>query len=162
MRRTWPRGSEWRKWDLHLHAPGTKLSDGFRVDNGDVWDEYCRRLQESDVQVFGITDYFSADAYVIARDKFRERYADSGKVFLPNIELRTTDVVNKEHEEVNIHLIFNPSLPDHVDKIRSFLQSLKTSKTETGGRNIKASELTHKAHFEEATTDHTRVHPRGP
>jgi ABC-type lipoprotein export system ATPase subunit len=158
MKRTWPRGSEWRKWDLHLHAPGTKLSDGFRVDNGDVWDEYCRRLQESDVQVFGITDYFSADAYVITRDKFRERYADSGKVFLPNIELRTTDVVNKEHEEVNIHLIFNPSLQDHVDKIRSFLRSLKTSKTETGGRNIKASELTHKAHFEEATTTRAFIH----
>jgi len=117
-----------------------------------VWDEYCRRLHESDVQVFGITDYFSADAYFSARDKFRKRYADSGKVFLPNIELRTNDVVNKEQEEVNIHLLFNRFRPDREDKIRSFLRSLKTSKTDNAGRNIKASELTQKAHFEEATT----------
>jgi hypothetical protein len=23
------RGSEWRKWDLHLHTPETKLNDDF-------------------------------------------------------------------------------------------------------------------------------------
>lgn len=152
MTQNWPRGSEWRKWDLHLHAPGTKLNDQYEVDSSYVWDEYCRRLHESDVQVFGITDYFSADGYFSARDKFRQRYAESGKVFLPNIELRTNDVVNKEQEEVNIHLIFNPFRPDHEDKIRSFLRSLKTGKTDSGGRNIKASELKEKTHFEEATT----------
>src|SRR5450759_2146100 len=75
MTNTWPRGSEWRKWDLHLHAPGTKLNDQFKVDNGDVWDEYCRRLSESDVQVFGITDYFSADGYFSVREEFQKRYS---------------------------------------------------------------------------------------
>lgn len=152
MTQPWPRGSEWRKWDLHIHAPRTKLNDQFRVVNLDVWDEYCRRLNESDVQVFGITDYFSADSYFSARDKFRERYVNSGKLLLPNIELRTNDVVNQEQEEVNIHLIFNPFRPDHEDKIRSFLRSLNTSKTDNVGRNVKASELTQKTHFEEATT----------
>jgi predicted ATPase len=152
MRRTWPRGSEWRKWDLHLHAPGTKLNDNFKVDDGDVWDEYCRRLHESDVQVFGITDYFSADGFFSASSKFRDRYADSGKVLLPNIELRINDVVNREQEEVNIHLIFNPFRTDHEDGIRSFLRSLKTSKTDAAGRNVTASELTQTAQFEEATT----------
>jgi hypothetical protein len=107
-------------WDLHLHAPGTKLNDQFRVDSGDMWHEYCRKLHESDVQVFGITDYFAADGYFSAREEFRKRYTASGKVFLPNIELRTNDVVNKEQEEVNIHLVFNPFRPDHEDKIRSF------------------------------------------
>ena len=158
MTKTWPKGSAWRKWDLHLHAPGTKLNDQFKVDNGDVWDEYCRRLHESDVQVFGITDYFSSDGYFSARKQFRERYTDSGKVFLPTIELRTNDVVNSKQEEVNIHLIFNPFRPDHEDKISSFLQSLKTSKTDNAGRNIKASELTQKAHFEEATTTRAFIH----
>ena len=62
MTATWPRGSEWRKWDLHLHAPGTKQNDQFTVPaDGDVWGEYCRRLHDSDVQAFGITDYFSDD-----------------------------------------------------------------------------------------------------
>ncbi len=152
MARTWPRGSEWRKWDLHIHAPGTKLNDQFTAPVGNVWDEYCQRLHDSDVQAFGITDYFSADGYFSACAKFEERYPDSGKVFFPNIELRTNDVVNREQEEVNIHLIFNPFRPDHEDKIKSFLVSLKTSKTDGAGRNIKASELMKKSLFEEATT----------
>ena len=38
------------------------------------------------------------------------------------------------------------------DKIKSFLVSLKTSKTDGAGRHVKASELTKKSHFEEATT----------
>ena len=153
MTKTWPRGSEWRKWDLHLHAPGTKLNDQFRVDDGDVWDEYCRRLFESDVDAFGITDYFSADGYFHASAEFHRWYPDSEKIFLPNIELRTGDVVNRAQEEVNTHLLFNPFQPDFETKIRSFLQSLKTSKTESeSSRHIRASELTEKRHFEEATT----------
>jgi len=152
MTSPWPRGSEWRKWDLHIHAPGTKLNDKFRVADGDVWDEYCKRLHNSVVQVFGITDYFSVDGYSTALAKFQERYPDSGKVFFPNIELRTNDVVNKKQEEVNVHLVFNPFRPDHEDKIKSFLMSLKTNKTDSAGRNVKASELSKKSHFEEATT----------
>ena len=49
MTTTWPRGAEWRKWDLHIHAPGTKLNDNFNLAQGDVWDEYCRRLEESEL-----------------------------------------------------------------------------------------------------------------
>ena len=152
MTRTWPRGSEWRKWDLHIHAPDSKVNDQFKADDGDVWGEYCRRLHDSDVQAFGITDYFSADGYFSARAAFQESYPDSDKVFFPNIELRTNDVVNKKQEEVNIHLIFNPFRPDHENRIKSFLMCLKTNKTDGAGRNVKTSELRQKSHFEEATT----------
>lgn len=153
MTNTWPRGSEWRKWDLHFHAPGTKQNDQFKVTGGgEVWDEYCRRLHDSDVQAFGITDYFSADGYFAARDKYKERYPGSEKVFFPNIELRTNDVVNREQEEVNIHLLFNPFRHDHADKIRSFLDSLKTNKTDSAGRHVKAIELKHENDYAAATT----------
>ena len=159
MTKTWPRGSEWRKWDLHLHAPGTKLNDQFRVDYGDVWDEYCRKLHESDVVTFGITDYFSADGYFCASVEFYKRFPDSEKLFLPNIELRTGDVVNRAQEEVNTHLLFNPFRSDCEKKIMSFLRSLKTNKTESeSSRHIRASELTEKSHFEEATTTREFIH----
>lgn len=147
------RGSVWRKWDLHLHPPGTKLSNQFKTaDGSDVWDAYCRKLHESDVQAFGITDYFSADGYFSACEKYRQRYPDSPKVFFPNIELRTNDVVNKEQEEVNVHLLFNPFRPDHAEKIKSFLNTLKTNKTESAGRNVKASELKRERDYAAATT----------
>ncbi len=112
-----------------------------------------------DVQAFGITDYFSADGYFAARDKYKERYRDSAKVFFPNVELRTNDVVNKEQEEVNIHLIFNPFRPDHADKIRSFLDSLKTNKTDSASRNMKATELRHENDYAAATTTRRLSNP---
>ena len=86
------------------------------------------------------------------RRSTRKRYRDSPKVFFPNIELRTNDVVNKEQEEVNIHLLFNPFRPDHEDKIRSFLGALKTNKTEPFGRDVKATELKHTGRLRAAAT----------
>lgn len=117
MKQIWPRGSEWRKWDLHLHAPGTKLNDQFPAGEGG-WNEYCRRLHDSDVEVFGITDYFSANCYFAAVKEYQKRYPDSRKVFFPNIELRTIYVVNKAAQEVNVHLIFNPFHSDYETRIK--------------------------------------------
>lgn len=139
-------------WDLHIHSPGTKLNDQYTVSGGDVWDEYCRQLEDSEVQVFGITDYFSAEGYLTATAAFSARYPDSHKLLLPNVELRTTDVVNKQQEEVNIHILFNPSWANHRDKLKAFLHELKTSKTEPGGREVRADELQSRSDFEEATT----------
>ncbi|MGN6313901.1 MAG: TrlF family AAA-like ATPase [Rhodanobacteraceae bacterium] len=148
-----PRGSEWRKWDLHLHAPGTKLNDQFRAPvGGELWDEYCRRLHESDVQAFGITDYFSADCYFAVVAEYRQRYRDCPKIFFPNVELRTSYVVNRAEEEVNVHLIFNPFRPDHGSRITSFLGALKLTRTDSSDRDVKASELTRTIDFESATT----------
>lgn len=148
-----PRGSEWRKWDLHLHAPGTKLSDQFRVvAGGNLWDEYCRRLHRSDIQAFGITDYFSADSYFDTVAEYRRRYRDCPKIFFPNIELRTNYVVNRADEEVNIHLVFNSFHPSLRRRINSFLGALKITRTDHSDRDVKASELTRTADFESATT----------
>jgi hypothetical protein len=69
-----PKGSEWRKWDLHLHAPGTKQNNQFRAPDGaELWDEYCRKLHGAEVQAFGITDYFSADCYFATIAEYRQR-----------------------------------------------------------------------------------------
>ena len=148
---TWPKGSEWRKWDLHLHAPGTKLNNQFAVDQAG-WDEYCQRLHDSDVHVFGIADYFSADCYVSTVREYKKRYSTSLKVFFPNIELRTNYVVNKAEQEVNVHLLFNPFQPDPESKIKSFLRALKITKTDSADRDIRASELLQTKDFEGATT----------
>jgi len=148
---TWPKGSEWRKWDLHLHAPGTKLNNQFAVDQTG-WDEYCRRLHDSDVHAFGITDYFSADCYASTVREYKKRYPASPKAFFPNIELRTNYVVNKAEQEVNVHLLFNPFQPDPESRIKSFLGALKITKTDSADRDIRAAELSQTNDFEGATT----------
>lgn len=152
MSTNWARGSEWRKWDLHLHSPGTKLNDQFGGDVATVWDDYCRILNESDVQVLGIADYFSADGYLRTLHEFNVRHPNSSKLLIPNIELRTNDVVNKAQEEVNIHVLFNPFQTSCQAKIKSFLQQLKTNKTDAGNRQVCAAELSSTADYASATT----------
>jgi len=146
------RGSNWRKWDLHVHTPETKKNNQYVIKNGDSWNLYCEKLEKSDVKAFGITDYFSANNYFILIDKYSKKYPNTIKVFFPNIELCTSDVVNKEQEEVNLHLIFNPDIANLKDKLNEFLSNLKTNKTNNLNRNIKACELKIEKDFEEATT----------
>jgi hypothetical protein len=148
-----PRGSIWRKWDLHIHTPQTKKNDQYQLGkDGDVWDEFCKKIEESDVAVFGITDYFSVDNYFTFITKFKNKYPNSQKQFFPNVELCTSYVVNKAQEEVNIHLLFNPRIENLETKIKTLLQKLKTNKTIGEGLHVAASELSSQSDYEEATT----------
>lgn len=135
---SYERGSEWRKWDLHVHLPGTNLSDGYKSD-GDELDEFCDSIESSDVEVIGITDYFSVDRYFEFVDKFYEKYPESTKTFFPNIELRLNESVNRAQEEVHLHLI----LPSEVKKAAAvkLLDNLKTELTDGNDRNKTCSEL---------------------
>jgi ABC-type lipoprotein export system ATPase subunit len=151
----YPRGSSWRKWDLHIHAPDTKKNNQYRAEkaHNNILEFYCDKLERSEVAVFGITDYFSADSYFAFMEKFTAKYPKSQKVFFPNIELCTNDVVNSASEEVNLHVIFNSFAPDCDAKVRRFLQHLDTNKTGVGNKKVKACELKTAKDFEEATTN---------
>jgi len=154
-----PCGSIWRKWDLHVHAPGTKKNDQYESRPGtDPLEEYCARIEASDVSAVGIADYFSADSYFTVVAKFRAKYQQSQKVLFPNIELCTSDVVNAASEEVNIHIIFNPFERDFESNIQQFLQHLETNETQgPGGKQVKATDLKSEADFQEATTTRERM-----
>lgn len=118
-----PRGSVWRRWDPHIHTPETVLEDQFGPD---AWDEYLRRIEEAApmVEVLGITDYASLDRYEeVLTYKAAGRLPDVAMIF-PNVELRLP-LITKAGHPLNIHLLFSPEDPDHVDKARSFLRRLK-------------------------------------
>src|ERR1043165_6678294 len=88
------RGSEWRKWDLHVHTPASVLNNGFGAD----WDVYVQKLfrilLEKEIAVVGITDYFTIDGY----KKVKEEYlADKAKML--------TLFSNDEIERINQILI---------------------------------------------------------
>ena len=118
------RGSEWRKWDLHVHTPGTKLNDGYKISNGqNELDTFCEKIENSDVFVFGITDYFSVDTYFNFIERFNKKYPNSKKVFFPNIEFRT-ESKNSKNEHIQIHVIFSNN-QDTLDKINNFLARLE-------------------------------------
>src|SRR3989344_8969938 len=128
-------GSIWRKWDLHVHPPTTKLNDQYVASPGkDVWDEYCQKLEESDVHVFGITDYFSADGYFTFIEKFKAKYPDSKKIFFANIEFRLEDK-NKENDHINIHVILDNEVTK--EEVERFLSGIELRNVNTDGSKSK-------------------------
>lgn len=149
------RGSEWRKWDLHLHPPGTHLNESYGTSDED-WQRYCQILEDSDVVVFGITDYFSLDGYFACHKRFTEQFPDSNKVLFPNIELRLNETVNGEVQEVDLHLLLRPGLDQETGN--RLLAALKTEVTEPGShRPLACGELKAKEHFEAATVTRANV-----
>lgn len=134
-------GSCWRKWDLHVHTPGTRLNDQFKKDDGGLdWERFCRILHDSDVEVFGITDYFSFDSFYEFKRQYSKRYPDCEKVFFPNLELRLDVAVHDSGKEVNVHFIFPDDLKEADGK--RFLSAVETSfKQGMGTRRLKLAEL---------------------
>ena len=134
-----PRGSEWRKWDLHVHVPGTRLSNNYDAIDGALdWERFCHFLEASDVAAFGITDYFRLDAYFEFRRQYARLYPSTNKVFFPNLELRLNEAVNKKKEEVNLHLIFRDDLSKEMAE--TFMRNLITE-ISRGGRNLSCFDL---------------------
>ena len=117
------RGSEWRKWDLHVHTPGTAKKDNFG-NSEDVWEKYIDCLDKSDVAVFGITDYFSIQNYCKVKE-MQNNGRLQGKLILPNVEMRIHPVTGKG-AQINIHAIFDPAL-DKLDLEREFFRKLQFS-----------------------------------
>lgn len=115
------RGSEWRKWDLHIHTPGTAKNDHYG-NSDEVWERYIDALEKSDVTVFGITDYFSISNYIKVKE-YQKQDRLKGKFLLPNVELRIYPVTDKS-KLINIHAIFDPSL-DVEDIEREFFRQLQ-------------------------------------
>lgn len=115
------RGSEWRRWDLHIHTPETKKNDRFEGDTIDEkWDKFYDSINtyisdgsdpRKSVAVIAITDYLSIDNYkkVIADN----RLTKSIYLVLPNVEMRVQPIANDTH--INIHFIFNPVIIDEIE-----------------------------------------------
>lgn len=114
------RGSLWGYWDLHLHAPGTLFNDQFKGD----WEAYLKTIEESDVKVLGVTDYFSLTTYLALK-----KHKDSGRLenvqlIIPNIEIRMTPET-KKGAGVNCHLLIDPRVEDIERKVDRLFQSFE-------------------------------------
>ncbi len=140
-----PRGSYWRRWDLHVHSPYSELNNGFGNDFDAYTKELLTRAKDNGIACVGVTDYFLVDSYkalreIIDNDAKLEAlleppYAAYAKqlLVLPNIEFRSSTIVRhvdaagKSHDSrVNFHILFSDSVP--VETIEEdFLRELKFS-----------------------------------
>ena len=116
------RGSQWHRWDPHIHGPGTVLNDQF--GGGDPWEAYLQAIEACAprIEALGITDYYTTNTYEEVRRRRKHGRLSGVKFLFPNIELRL-DVAAKTGF-VNLHLLVSPDDPDHVDEIKRFLSRL--------------------------------------
>jgi len=119
------RGSEWHRWEPHVHAPGTILAD--RYTEVDAWERYLVALEREQpiLRAIGVTDYCSIETYKRLRAaKDNEGRLPNCVLLFPNVELRL-DVGTKKGNQVNIHLLVNSEKPDHIEELERFLGRLK-------------------------------------
>ncbi|MBA4172253.1 MAG: phosphotransferase [Hyphomicrobium sp.] len=117
------RGSEWHRWEPHIHAPGTILNNQF--GGADPWGSYLATLEASrpKIEAIAVTDYYVTDTYEeLLRHKAAGRLPGVQLLF-PNIELRL-DVAAKSGF-VNIHLLVSPEDPEHLLEIKRILKRLQ-------------------------------------
>lgn len=97
MSHQFPKGSEWRKWDLHVHTPASY-----------DWDTKCKITVEDIVEAavdegllaIAITDHHSVASVQAAVDHGKKK----GLFVIPGVELRT----DKGNDKIHIIALFSP------------------------------------------------------
>ena len=146
MSNAFTKGSEWRKWDLHVHTP-VSYENHFSE-----WDTYIKKFKEKavkhDIEVVGINDYFSVDGYEKLLDECEDETKktnpciklDNSKLLylFPVVELRLENFTS-DNESINIHVVFSQDLlPSTIRS--SFLEKLDV-KYQSYNLNCKADDL---------------------
>lgn len=119
-------GSQWRKWDLHIHVPSSALNNQFQGSTiEEKWAACLEKLEViNDVAVLGVTDYFSIDGYLFLKEQQEAGRIQNISLILPNVELRIFPVTS-ENRAINLHILFDPN-PEVVQNLNTyFFQELK-------------------------------------
>ena len=106
------KGSEWKKWDLHIHTPYSgEYGDDNNNDNDDqIWDKFIEELEGSDLDCIGINDYCIIDGYERVLE-YQKNGRLKGKKIFPVIEYRIDKFSLKNENKwskINLHIIINP------------------------------------------------------
>jgi ABC-type lipoprotein export system ATPase subunit len=124
--KNYPKGSEWRKWDLHVHTPES-ITHNYKGD--DPWGRFISELEQlpPEFKVIGINDYIFLDGYKrILEEKKKGRLANID-LFLPVIELRLDKFGGSADKlsRVNFHIIFSNELDPEIIE-QHFLNALSS------------------------------------
>lgn len=118
------RGSEWRRWEPHIHAPGTVMNNQFTGPT--AWEDYLTALEGAvpAIEAIAVTDYYVTDTYEeVLRHRANGRLPEAKLVF-PNVELRL-DVATAKGGFVNLHLFVSPEDPRHLEELQRLLSRLQ-------------------------------------
>jgi shikimate kinase len=117
-----PRGARWRRWEPHIHTPGTAINDGYGSTSMEM---YLAALESASptIEALGVTDYLLTRRYrQVQEAKARGRLPEVSLLFC-NIEMRLS-IETKAGKGINLHILVAPNDPEHVDQIERFLAKL--------------------------------------
>ena len=118
------RGSEWRRWEPHIHAPGTVMNNQFSGPT--AWNDYLAALEQATpvIEAIAVTDYYVTDTY---EEVLRHRAAGRlphAKLVFPTGELRL-DVATAKGGFGNLPLFVSPEDPQHIEELQRLLSRLQ-------------------------------------
>ncbi|HEY1018389.1 MAG TPA: hypothetical protein VGE25_05295, partial [Sediminibacterium sp.] len=64
------KGSNWNRWDLHIHSPLTNLNCKYNCDI----EQFSKTIKEKEISVIGLTNYF-----IIHEEEYNEVGTKLGK-----------------------------------------------------------------------------------
>lgn len=124
-------GSEWNKWDLHVHTP-LSIVQHYGNDTEGLWGRYIKDIENlpPEFKVLGINDYLFLDGYErLKKEKEQNGRLRNINLILPVIEFRIEKFAGVEFgslKRINLHVIFSDKLD--IEIIRSqFLNTLEQS-----------------------------------
>lgn len=135
--KTYDRGSEWRRWDLHVHTP-ISVCQQYGENNKDTWNKYISDLENlsEDFAVIGVNDYLFLDGYKILKKEQKENNRLNKLRLLPVVEFRIDKFAGvdfKQLKRINLHVIFSDEV--EIETIQSqFLNTLEQSYFIDGGK----------------------------
>lgn len=121
MTNDFARGSEWRKWDLHIHTASSY--DAYKGVDAD--ELLCKQLKNNKVEAVAITDHFLIDKTRIEN----LRTIASDIVFFPGVELRT------DKGSCNIHIILIFPLESDLKNLEEDFNVFRRGKAKNDGNN---------------------------
>lgn len=129
------RGSEWNKWDLHIHTPAS-INQNYS-NNNEGWEKFINALENlpSDVKIIGITDYYFIDGYEkVMEYKQNGRLTNIEKIF-PILEFRIDtfgSASESKLQKINLHILFNLDESDLKKEIncvrKEFIEQIPITK----------------------------------
>ena len=118
------RGSEFRKWDLHIHSPYTIVNNQFGLSDGNGKideDRFVQKIKESNISAVGLTNYFN---FTEDDFKLKDKLNRQGIATFLNLEVRLSNI-NKTDQLFDYHIIFDNELKDLT--IKNLLAQLKAN-----------------------------------
>lgn len=104
-------GSEWHRWDLHVHT-ASSYDSHYRSDDADIL--LCKALHDNGISAVAITDHFKIDEKRIQH--LRTLAPDI--VFFPGVEMRTDKGAN------NLHLIIFFSDKPNIETLSADFEAI--------------------------------------